>query len=278
MDGSGGQEDDSASAAAADVWTAAGVEHARAASARQCAALDACWHAWTAQAEGAGAIVRAVRANRRAVSGVGGRAGRKGAAAEAVSEMQRAIDVVEGAGVEFSQAAKLSDIAAGGWARAGDALGRAGRDERCRAARDRSDEASKMARAMEVYAARSRESAAKLRSAADGWVTTAARLGSGDGPVADVVAGEGMRDKWLARRDEMIEAADGKREMAVEMARRTRMSARMAEAESAQLAADSKVFTAGAVARLKNELHAPDAAAALREGMEAASKAVMDRQ
>lgn len=275
-DDGGGRE--GADDGTATVWTAAGMEHARAASARQCAALDACWHGWTAQAEGAGAIVKAVRANRRAVSGVGGRAGRKGAAAEAVSGMQRAIDVVDGAGVEFSQAAKLSDIAADGWARAEGAFGRAGQAERRRAAHGRSDEARKMARAMEVYAARSRESAGRLRSAADGWVTTAARLGSGEGPVADVVAGEGIRDIWLARRDEMIEAADGKRRRAVEMARRTRVSAKMAEIESARMAADSKVLTEGAMARLKNELYAPNAAAALREGMEAASRAVMDRQ
>lgn len=48
-----------------------------------------------------------------------------------------------------------------------------------------------------------------------------------------------------ARRDEMIKAADGGRQRAAEMARRTRVSARMAEVESARMSADSKVLTGG---------------------------------
>ena len=266
--GGGGRAADEDDDGAADVWSAAGMEQARAASARQCAAIDACRHAWTAEAESGTALLEVVRANDGIVAGPGGGV-RRGPIADAAAALRRSIDAMERAAVEFSQASKLSDVAADGWGRAAEAFGRAGTIDRIRAARDRADEARKMARGMEGHAARSRASAASFEEAANGWVARSAEWEDGD----TVVRGS---DGWPERRDRAQGVAEGRRARAEDMAQRTLAAARLAEAESAHLAAGTKSLTAGAVALLKN-LHAPEAAAALRDGMEAASRAVRDR-
>ena len=102
--------------------------------------------------------------------------------------------------------------------------------------------------------------------------------GGTDGPVVDG-GGEcdGTRVVWLARRDEMLGAASDSRANAEDLARRTTASARLVDVEGARLAADSKALTASAIGRLGEGRDALEAAAALREGMEAASMAVQDR-
>lgn len=244
------------------------MEHARAASARQCAAIDACRHAWTAEAESGAALLDVVRANDGIVAGPGGSV-RRGPIADAAAALKRSIDAMERAAVEFSQASKLSDVAADGWGRAAEAFGRAGTADRTRAARDRADEARGMARGMEGHAARSRASAASFGRAADGWVAESAGWEDGD----TVVRGS---DGWQERRDRARGVAEGRRARAEDLAQRTLEAARLAEAESAHLAAGTRSLTAGAVALLE-KVHAPEAAAALRDGMEAASRAVRDR-
>ena len=278
--GAKGRTDEDDRKAEYSVWAAAGIEYARAASAHQRASLDACWHAWMAQGRGAGSIVKAIRANGRAASATGGRAGRRGALAEAGAEMQRGMDAIEGSAVEFSQTAKLSGMAADAWDRAEYAFARAPHGERARAAHGRSAEARRMAKEMKRYEVRSRASARKMKSAIDGWVASTAAWGDFDGPVGGGGSGGEESDGrrvWLARRDEMAGAADEKRAKAEELARRTMVSARMVEVEGARMAADSKALTARAIGRLDEGLDAPEAAAALREGMEAAGRAAMDR-
>lgn len=273
--GAGGKSSEDGRVEEDSVWTAAGVEYARAASARQRASLDACWHAWTGQGRGAGSIAKAIAANGRAAAATGGRAGRRGALAEAGAEMQRGMDAIEGSAVEFSQAAKLSGMAADWWNKAEYAFAMGRQGERARAADGRSAEARSMAKAMRQYAVRSRASARKMKSAIGEWAASTAAWGDFDGPV---VGGEGDgRRAWLARRDEMLGAANDSRADAEEMARRTTASARLVDVEGARLAADSKALTAGAIGRLSEGLDAPEAAAALRKGMEAASMAVQDR-
>ena len=273
--GAGGKRCEDDRAEKDSVWTAAGVEYARAASARQRASLDACWHAWKAQGRGAESIVKAIEANGRAASATGGRAGRRGALAEAGAEMQRGTDAIEGAAVEFSQAAKLSGMAADWWSKAEYAFAMGRQGERAGAADGRSVEARSMAKAMRQYAARSRASARKMKSAIGEWAASIAAWGDFDGPV-DGGEGDGRR-AWTARRDEMLGAANDSRADAENLARRTTASARLIDVEGARLAADSKALTASAIGRLSEGLHAPEAAAALREGMEAASTAAQDR-
>lgn len=263
MGGGGGQK----AGKAAEVWAAAGMEHARAASGRQCAALDACWHAWTAKAAAGEAMLNAIHANGRVAGVEGGRISRD-AIAEAAAAMQRGIDALDRAAVEFSQAASLSTVAADWWARAEETLARAGRAGRGRAARDRSDEARKMTQIMEEHADHSRTSADRFRKAADGWVAH-----TSDWEDGEEVAGR--RSLWLARRDEVKAVVDDERARAEGMARRTQEAARLAEGELARMTADSKMLTAEVVGRLEG-LGTPDAVAALREGMERAKQAVSD--
>ena len=262
--GGGGRE----AGEAAEVWAAAGVEHARAASGRQCAALDACWHAWTAKAASGEAMLKAADANGRVGAGAGNRVSR-GAIAEAAAAMRQAIDAMDRAAVEFRQTANLSSAAADGWARAEESLVRAGLAGRGRAARDRSDEARRMTQTMEALADQSRASADRFREAADGWVAYTADWEDGD-----EIAGD--RSMWLARRGEVEAVVDDERARAVEMARRTQEAARLAEGELARITADSKMLTAAAVGKLEG-LDEPDAEAALRKGMEEARRAVRDR-
>ena len=251
-----------------DVWGAAGMEHARAASARQCAAIDACRHAWAAEAESGGALRELVGANDEIVAGPGGRI-RRGPIADAAAALRRTIDAIERAAVEFSQASKLSDVAADGWERAAKALGMAGLADRAGAARGRAGEAREMARGMEGHAARSRASAETFGQAADRWVANSAEWEDGD------VVASGA-DGWQERRGGALDIADERKKMAEEMERRTRDAARRAEEESAQMNANADVLTAAAVAWLEGR-DEPEAKAALEEGIEAAARAARDR-
>lgn len=87
----------------------------------------------------------------------------------------------------------------------------------------------------------------------------------------------GGRNAWLAGRGEMQAVADGGRPRAAKMAKGTLATARMAEDELARLAADAKGLAAEAFGMLSG-LDAPDAVAALREEMEAASRAALERR
>lgn len=133
-----------------------------------------------------------------------------------------------------------------------------------------------MTKAMKRYTVRPRAPAGKMGSAIVGWGRAPPHGGGFDGPV-DGGGGSDGRRAWLARRDEMPGAADEKRAKAEELARRTMVPARMVEVEGARMAADSKALTASAIGRLDEGLDAPEAAAALRAGMEAAGRAAMDR-
>ena len=254
---------------AADVWGAAGMEHARAASARQCASVDACRLAWAAEAESGDALCELVRANDAIVDGPGGSI-RRGPIADAAAALRRTIDAIERAAVEFSQASKLSDVAAGGWERAAHAFDRAGLAGKARAARGRSDEARMMARGMEKQAARSRSSADTFGKAADGWVARTAGWEDGDRISC------GM-DEWRKRRGGALDMANDRRKRAEDMGRRIRDSARLAEAESAHMASRTGAVTAAAVAWLEGRQDEPEARAALEEGMAEAERAVRDR-
>ena len=266
--GGGRTEDGDGEDDVADVWGAAGMEHARAASARQCAAIDACRLAWAAEAESGSALRELVGANDEIVAGPGGRI-RRGPIADAAAALRRTIDAIERAAVEFSQASKLSDAAADGWERAAKALGMAGLADRAGEARSRAGEAREMARGMEGHAARSRASAATFGQAADRWVANSAEWEDGD------VVASGT-DGWKERRGGALDIAEGRQKMAEDMERRTRNAARTAEEESAQLNANAEVLTAAAVAWLEGR-DEPEAKAALREGMEAAARAARDR-
>ena len=252
----------------ADVWGAAGMEHARAASARQCAAIDACRLAWEAEAESGSALRELVGANDEIVAGPGGSI-RRGPIADAAAALRHTIDAIERAAVEFSQASKLSDAAADGWERAAKALGTAGLADRAGAARSRAGEAREMARGMDGHAKRSRASAATFGQAADKWVANSAEWEDGD------VVASGT-DGWKERRGGALDIAEGRRKMAEEMEERTRNAARMAEEESAQLNANAEVLTAAAVAWLEGR-DEPEAKAALKEAMAAAVRAARDR-
>ena len=252
---------------AADVWGVAGMEHARAASARQCAAIDACRLAWAAEAESGGALRDLVRANDAIVDGPGGGI-RRGPIADAAAALRRTIDAIERAAVEFSQASKLSVVAADEWERAAHAFDRAGLVDKPRAARCRADEARKMARGMEGQAARSRKSADTFGKAADGWVARTADWEDGDRACC------GMGG-WAERRGGALDMADRRRKRAEDMERSTQESARLAEIESDHMAAKTEDLAAKADAILE-EIEAPEAAAALREGREAAVRAVRD--
>ena len=184
--------------------------------------------------------------------------------------MQRGIDALERAAVEFSQAAKLSHLTADEWGLAREALARSRLDGIAQAALDRSDEARSMARTMDRYAEHSRASAGRMSRAAGRWVKHTSEWKDGDRLA-------GARGAWLAGRGEMQAAADGEHARAVKMAQGTLATARTAEDELARLTADAKGLTAEAFGRLSG-LDAPDAVAALREGMEAASRAVLERR
>ena len=251
-----------------DVWGAAGMEHARAASARQCAAIDACRLAWAAEAESGSALGELVRANDAIVAGPGGSV-RRGPIADAAAALRRTIDAIERAAVEFSLASKLSDVAADGWERAAKALGRAGLADRAGAARVRAGEAREMARGMDGHAARSRKSAGTFGKAADGWVAQTADWKDGD-----MLAGGA--DGWPERRGGAMGIADERKKMAEEMERRTRKAARRAGEESEQMNANADALTAAAVAWLEGR-DEPEARAALKEGMADAARAARDR-
>ena len=260
---------------------------ARAAAAHQCATLDACRHAWAAKVNAGREMQRAADANGRVVGGGSGSGGSGGsgaaggggqaskrAIAETAAAMHRAVDALEGAAVEFSQAARLSGAAADWWARAAAALGRSGLAGAERAARERGEEARKMARTLDDWAGNSRHAARKLGAAAAGWVEDTADWEDGcrmDG---------GGRDEWMASRDAMREAADGERAMAEDMERQTAGAARVAAGELARVAADSDRRAAAARGELEGEEGGPgarEAAAAWKEGMEAAERAARGR-
>ena len=182
--------------------------------------------------------------------------------------MRRGIDALERAGVEFGQSAKLSHATADEWGRAREALAGSRLDGIEQAALDRSDEARSMARTMDGYAEHSRASAGKMSRAAGRWVKHTSEWKDGDRLA-------GCRNAWLAGRGEMQAVADGGRARAAKMAKGTLATVRMAEDELARLAAGAKGFAAEAFGMLSG-LDAPDAVAALREGMEAASRAALD--
>ena len=122
------------------------------------------------------------------------------------------------------------------------------------------------------WAGKSRHAARKFMEAAAGWVADTAEWGDGcrmDGSV---------RDEWAASKDAMREAADKERAMAEEMERQTAGAARAAAGELARVAADSDRRAAAARGELEEaEPHAREAAAAWREGMEAAERAAGGR-
>ena len=261
--GSGGQ----GAGRAAAVWAAAGTAYARAAAARQCAVIDACWHAWKAKVDAGRAMGRVAAANGRVVR-YGNRADRA-AVAEATSEMHRTVDALERAAVEFRQAAKLSDAAADGWARAAAALARAGMAERERAARELSGEARKLTHTVEVWADMTGAEAARLGREAGQWVEYTADWEDGCGLA-------GSRDEWMKRRDKMQTAADREREMAEEMEQRTAEAAETAAGDLRRAAAEAERYAAAA----RGDLASPDAqeaAAALRDGTDEARRADRDR-
>ena len=213
---------------------------------------------------------RAASANRRVVGGDGQVS--KRAIAETAAAMQRAVDAPEAAAAEFSQAARLSGVTADWWARAAGALGRGGLAGTERAARERAEESRKMVRTLDQWAGKSRHAARKFMEAAAGWVADTAEWGDGcrmDGSV---------RDEWAASKDAMREAADRERAMAEEMERQTAGAARAAAGELARVAADSDRRAAAARGELEEaEPHAREAAAAWREGTEAAERAAGGR-
>lgn len=269
----------------ADVWAAAGMEHARAAAAYQCATMDACRHSWKARVDVGNAMRDAAVANGRvAGEGEGGRVSR-GAIAEVGRAMQHGIDALDSAAVEFSLAAKLSAAAADGWARAEEALGRAGHGW-AGTAREQSDEARLMAQTLRGWEKKSRMSADALRRSAGEWVEGTAEWRDGGRLPAD-------RDQWMERQGELVDVANDELTMAREMARSTDTAARVATKDLARVATEARRQRGAAALAVEKITSARAAAAsggggpgsdalreavdALQEGVDAASQAVRDR-
>lgn len=262
----------------ADVWAAAGMAHARAAALHQCATLDACRHSWAARSDAGDAMKKAALANGRVVGAVGGRICR-GAIAESAAELRRAVDALDAAGVEFGLAAKLSKESADGWARAGAALARAGH-RTARTARERSEEARKMAQTLGMWAKRTRGSSSELGRSAGEWVADTAGWRDGDDLEVD-------RDAWMERQGELVAVADAELSMAEAMVRRTDEAARAADGDLERVAAEAERRLAAAAraaddgggesAASSSSSGLQEAEAALRDGVEAAGRAASGR-
>ena len=260
--------------AAADVWAAAGMGHARAAALHRCAALDACLHSWAARVDGSGALGDAADARGRIVGGEGNTVSRSAIAATGAA-MQRGVDALDRAAVEFGLAARLSGMAADGWDMAEKAFARAGYDKWERTARERSGEGRKMARTLGAWAERSRSTAGTLGQSAGEWVA-----GTADWPDGAVM--EGGRGRWTDRQGELQAAARRERGHAEEMVRQTHAAARVAagDLERIILEAGRRTDALGWVASAADRAESADlreAAAALGEGMEAARQAEKGR-
>ena len=268
----------------ADVWAAAGMEHARAAASHQCATMDACRHSWKARVDAGDAMLDAAVANGRVVGREGGRVSR-GAIAETSMAMQRAIDALDRAAVEFSLASKLSAATADGWARAEEALGRAGHGW-VRTAREQSDEARQMAQTLGRWADKSRLLARMFRRSAGEWVADTAEWKDGGRPPVDM-------DRWMEKQGALVKVANDERAMAENMARCTDAAAKVAAEELARVITEARRRRGAAVlaastmtARTKGA--APggasgsdalgEAAEALDEGVDAANQAMQDCQ
>lgn len=257
------------------MWAAAGMAHARAAALHQCATIDACRHSWAARGDAADAMKKAAVANGRVVGrGDGGGRINRGAIAESAAALQRAVDALDRAAVEFGLAAKLSKESADEWARAGEALARA-RHWRADNAKERSDEAQKMARTLGMWAKRSRGSAGTLGRSAEEWVADTADWKDGEEAEVDM-------DAWMERQGGLVEVADAEQSMADTMMRSTDEAARVAAGDLKRVAAEAEQRL-GAAARAggggngcrttPSTCELRDAEAALRDGMEAAERA-----
>ena len=259
------------------MWAAAGMAHARAAALHQCATIDACRHSWAARADAGDAMKTAAVASGRVVGGGGDGDGNRisrGAIAESTAALQRAMDALDRAAVEFGLAAKLSKESADEWARAEAALARAGHGL-ARVAKERSDEAKKMARTLGTWAKNSRGSAGTLGRSAEEWVADTADWKDGEEAEFD-------RDEWMERQGRLLEAADAARSLAEAMARSTDDAARVAAGDLERVAAETeerlcmaaRAGDGGNGCRTMSSMdELRDAEAALRAGMEAAERA-----
>ena len=266
-----------------DVWAAAGMEHARAAAMHQCSTMDACQHSWMARVDAGDAMRDAAVANGRVVGESGGRISR-GAIAENAAAMDRAADALDRAAVEFRMASKLSVMAADGWARAAKALERSRHGE-ASAVHSRSDDARKMAQTLEAWAEKSRLSAVDFRRSAGEWVRDTAKWP--DGSMFD-----GDRDEWMKSQGVLLSVAGEERTMGEKMLKSTDETAQVAACDLRQIAAEADRRTGAAELAAANAVAAAtavpasvdragfdamrEAAAALREGMEAARQAAKD--
>ena len=208
----------------------------------------------------------AADANGRIVGMAGGRVSGS-AIAQTAAAMQRAVDALEGAAAEFGLAARLSEATAQWWARAAKSLGRGGVDGMVPVARGRDEAARKMAGTLDMWAGNTREDARRFQESASRWA--ASRAAWEDGCRMDNSGGE--MDGWTANANAMRKAADAERARAEDMGRQTAGAARAAAGELARVAADSD-RRAAAVGALDGP-DAQEAAAAWREGMEAAGRA-----
>ena len=261
MMGYGGTSSDQAA-----VWAAAGTAYAHAASAMHCAVMDACRHAWTAKVDAGRAMGDAAASHGRVVGAdntVNGRA-----VGETATAMRRTVDAIERSAVEFGQAARLSTATADAWEHAGEALGRAGLDDRARAVRGLSDEARDMARTLGGMADMSRERAALLGQNAAEWVRDTSDWEDG----CELV---GKRDAWMASGDALQAAATEERVRSDEMLQSTERVVREAAGDLEKVAAEAGRFADAVNGRLDGA-DVQEAAAAWREGREAAAKAVRD--
>lgn len=220
--------------------------------------------------DGGGALKDAAGARGRIVGGAGNTVSRSAIAATGAA-MQRGIDALDRAAVEFGLAARLSGMAADGWDMAEKAFARAGYGRWERTARERSGEARKMARTLGAWAERSRSSAASLGRSAREWVGGTAKWE--DGAVMD-----GGRGRWMERQGELRAAAGRERGHAEEMARQTGAAARVAAGDLERIAFEAGRRTAALGWAASDADHAEsgelrEAGAALREGMEAARQA-----
>ena len=255
---------------AEDVWTAAGMEHARAAALHQCAAMDACRHSWAARVDVGRALGDAAGANGRIVGGAGNRVSRS-AIAETGAAMQRAVDALERASAEFGLAARLSGMSAGGWDMAERAFASAGRGEWRRTARERFDEARRLEGALKEWADRSRSAACTVDESARGWVDDTADWKDGAEMDGDV-------GRWMETQGQMQAVADRDLKYAEEMARETDAAVRAAaeDLERITIEAGRRTAALGWVPSAAGHAESDEArraAAALKEGMEAAVRA-----
>ena len=165
--------------------------------------------------------------------------------------------------------AKLSDMAADEWVRAERALARAG-NRWGRTARERSDEARKMAATLRSWAEGSRMSAGGLRQSASDWVAHTADWGGGS-------IQDGDRDKWVEKQGAMQAVADDETAIAERMLRSTVAAATVAAGDLERIASEAGRRTVAAATAAAADTAGSDelreAAAALKEGMAAAEQA-----